>query len=135
MCHPVKSYAAFSATTPLSFEKRINTHCNSVKVGFSAFAPIVAPSKVPLGENQTAWQAYDSVALLETHRPNLPILIVQGDQDSFLSEQLKPEIFCETAIGRSVLIQPARRPRPQLLFHRRFYRRTHRLSRQTFTLI
>lgn len=76
-----------------------------MKVGFSAFAPIVAPSKVPLGENQTAWQAYDSVALLETHRPNLPILIEQGDQDSFLSEQLKPEIFCETADKLGVAYQ------------------------------
>lgn len=72
----------------------------------SAFAPIVAPSQVPwgqkaffayLGENQTAWQDYDSVALLEKYRPTLPILIDQGSQDSFLKEQLKPEIFCQTA--------------------------------------
>lgn len=72
----------------------------------SAFAPIVAPSQVPwgqkafstyLGENQTAWQAYDSVVLLETLRPSLPILIDQGSEDSFLNEQLRPEIFCEIA--------------------------------------
>ncbi|HDV7283797.1 TPA: S-formylglutathione hydrolase [Mannheimia haemolytica] len=72
----------------------------------SAFAPIVAPTQVPwgqkaflayLGEDQTAWKAYDSVALLEEYHPTLPILIDQGSQDSFLNEQLKPEIFCETA--------------------------------------
>lgn len=37
------------------------------------------------------------MALLEKYRPSLPILIDQGSQDSFLSDQLKPEIFCETA--------------------------------------
>ncbi|MFA9500198.1 S-formylglutathione hydrolase [Mannheimia sp. E30BD] len=72
----------------------------------SAFSPIVAPIQVAwgqkaflayLGENQTAWQDYDSVALLEKHRPSLPILIEQGDKDQFLSEQLKPELFCQMA--------------------------------------
>ncbi|QLB17002.1 S-formylglutathione hydrolase [Mannheimia varigena] len=72
----------------------------------SAFSPIVAPSQVPwgqkaflayLGENQTAWQDYDCVALLEKHRPSLPILIEQGDKDQFLNEQLKPELFCQMA--------------------------------------
>lgn len=72
----------------------------------SAFSPIVAPSQVPwgqkaffayLGENQTIWQDYDSVALLEKYRPTLPILIEQGDKDQFLSEQLKPELFCQIA--------------------------------------
>lgn len=58
-----------------------------------------------LGENQTAWQEYDSVMLLETQRPTLPLLIDQGDKDSFLSEQLKPEIFCETADKLGVAYQ------------------------------
>ncbi|QLB18213.1 S-formylglutathione hydrolase [Mannheimia granulomatis] len=77
----------------------------------SAFSPIVAPIQVAwgqkaffayLGEKQTAWQDYDSVALLQKHHANiiaknLPILIEQGDKDQFLSEQLKPELFCQMA--------------------------------------
>lgn len=50
-----------------------------------------------LGENQTAWQEYDNVALLEKYHPTLPILIDQGNQDPFLAEQLKLELFCEIA--------------------------------------
>lgn len=72
----------------------------------SAFSPIVAPSQVPrgqkaflayLGDDSTAWQAYDSTELLKKHRPTLPILIDQGDEDEFLTEQLKPELFCQVA--------------------------------------
>ena len=72
----------------------------------SAFSPIVAPSQVPwgqkafgayLGDDKADWQAYDSVALLAKYRPTLPILIEQGDKDAFLSEQLKPELFCQMA--------------------------------------
>ncbi|WP_324683005.1 S-formylglutathione hydrolase [Bibersteinia trehalosi] len=72
----------------------------------SAFAPIVAPMQVAwgqkafsayLGDDQTSWQEYDSVALLEKWHPTLPILIDQGTQDNFLHEQLKPELFCEMA--------------------------------------
>lgn len=72
----------------------------------SAFSPIVAPSQVPwgqkafaayLGSDQTAWQDYDSVALLQQRRPDLPILIEQGGSDQFLAEQLQPERFCAAA--------------------------------------
>ncbi len=67
----------------------------------SAFAPIVAPSQVPwgqkafaayLGDDKQAWQAYDSTQLLTTD-VRLPIRIEQGDKDSFLGEQLRPELF------------------------------------------
>lgn len=80
----------------------------------SAFAPIVAPSQVAwgqkaflayLGEDQTAWQEYDSVALLQKYRPSLPILIEQGDKDAFLSEQLKPELFCQAADSLGIAYQ------------------------------
>lgn len=72
----------------------------------SAFSPIVAPTQVPwgekalgqyLGDDRVAWQDYDAVALLSAKRPSLPILIEQGDKDSFLAEQLKPHLFCEAA--------------------------------------
>ena len=72
----------------------------------SAFAPIVAPSRVPwgrkaftayLGEGEAEWAAYDATALLEAAKERLPILIDQGDADDFLQEQLKPEIFAAEA--------------------------------------
>lgn len=65
----------------------------------SAFAPIVNPASVPwgqlafssyLGEDRAAWAAYDSCQLLAEAQP-LPILIDQGEQDSFKPEQLQPE--------------------------------------------
>lgn len=68
----------------------------------SAFAPIVAPAQCPwgrkafsnyLGADESLWQQYDSVALAKNYSGSLSILIDQGDQDNFLQEQLKPELF------------------------------------------
>ncbi|MDO4682492.1 MAG: S-formylglutathione hydrolase [Lautropia sp.] len=70
----------------------------------SAFSPIVAPSQVPwgqkafaayLGEDESSWQAYDTVALVASARERLPMLVDQGADDSFLKEQLKPELLIE----------------------------------------
>ncbi|EGD59659.1 carboxylesterase [Novosphingobium nitrogenifigens DSM 19370] len=73
----------------------------------SAFAPIVAPGQVPwghkalggyLGEDRTGWRSHDAVALIEDgHRPAGDILVDQGDADSFLAEQLRPQLLCEAA--------------------------------------
>lgn len=75
----------------------------------SAFSPIVAPSQVPwgekafgayLGDDRTAWRAYDATALVETATERLPLLIDQGDADEFLDGQLKPHLLqaaCEVA--------------------------------------
>lgn len=67
----------------------------------SAFSPVVAPIQVPwgkkaftryLGENESAWKAYDSCALLAAGRTSKAhILIDQGTDDQFLEEQLQPE--------------------------------------------
>jgi S-formylglutathione hydrolase len=68
----------------------------------SAFAPIVAPSRVPWGEkafglylgpDRTGWRAYDAVALIEdgAHVPGL--LVDQGTADSFLDRELRPELL------------------------------------------
>lgn len=66
----------------------------------SAFAPIVAPTQVPwghkafgayLGDNREAWQAWDACALIPGAKERLPLLVDQGDADSFLTEQLQPE--------------------------------------------
>lgn len=67
----------------------------------SAFAPIVSPTRCPwghkalghyLGEDRTAWEAYDASLLVAEPHPN-EILIDQGLADGFLEEQLKPELF------------------------------------------
>ena len=64
----------------------------------SAFAPIVAPSRVPwgekalsryLGEDREAWAEYDAVALIENGARVDHLLIDQGTADNFLEEQLK----------------------------------------------
>ncbi|SDV47867.1 S-formylglutathione hydrolase [Chitinasiproducens palmae] len=71
----------------------------------SAFAPIAAPSRCPwgekafsgyLGEDRDAWRRYDAselVARLSRPLPH-PILVDQGEADSFLADrQLLPEAF------------------------------------------
>jgi S-formylglutathione hydrolase len=68
----------------------------------SAFAPIVAPSRVPwgkkalsayLGPGEAAWRAHDSVALIEDGARLDALLVDQGGADSFLAEQLRPELL------------------------------------------
>jgi S-formylglutathione hydrolase len=76
----------------------------------SAFAPIIAPSQVPwghkalpryLGNKPSSWRAYDATALVEDGRRfEGELLIDQGLDDKFLSEQLKPELF-EAACARA----------------------------------
>ena len=75
----------------------------------SAFAPIVAPSRVPwgikalggyLGDNKDAWRTHDAVALIEDGARFPELLVDYGDADSFLAEQLRPELLksaCEKA--------------------------------------
>jgi S-formylglutathione hydrolase len=68
----------------------------------SAFAPIVAPSRVPwgrkafagyLGADETAWAAYDACSLVRARPLPIPLLVDQGTADKFLDVQLKPELF------------------------------------------
>jgi len=68
----------------------------------SAFAPIVAPTQVPwghkalprfLGDDREAWKQYDACELVGRGRFPGTILIDQGTDDSFLDEQLRPELF------------------------------------------
>jgi len=68
----------------------------------SAFAPIVAPSRVPwghkafgrfLGPDEAAWAAHDACALVGTRNFPGTILIDQGEADPYLSTQLRPELF------------------------------------------
>jgi S-formylglutathione hydrolase len=75
----------------------------------SAFAPIVAPSQVPwgvqafsryLGEDRSAWGAYDTVTLLESRTFDGTLLVDQGMDDQFLQRELRPELL-EEACERS----------------------------------
>jgi S-formylglutathione hydrolase len=68
----------------------------------SAFAPIVAPSRVPwgikalggyLGDDKDAWRKHDAVALIEDGARFPELLVDYGDADPFLAEQLKPELL------------------------------------------
>ncbi|MFV0449302.1 MAG: S-formylglutathione hydrolase [Vibrio sp.] len=72
----------------------------------SAFSPICHPMAVPwgqkafrnyLGEDKTQWQQYDAVELMKSHLVTTPMLVDQGNADSFLSEQLKPETLQSAA--------------------------------------
>ncbi len=77
----------------------------------SAFAPIVAPARVPWGEkafstylgmDQDAWRKYDAVALIEDGAKASEILVDQGEADVFLAEQLRPELLEEACAAASI---------------------------------
>jgi len=82
----------------------------------SAFAPIVAPSRVPwgqkafaryLGDDRRAWSDYDACALVSRQTFPGTILIDQGEADRFLEEQLRPALFeqaCAEA-GQSLMLR------------------------------
>ncbi|HYD36370.1 MAG TPA: S-formylglutathione hydrolase, partial [Allosphingosinicella sp.] len=85
----------------------------------SAFAPIVAPSRVPWGEkalgrylgpNRARWRGHDAVALIEDGARLDSILVDQGEADSFLERELQPERLeaaCRDAgIPLTLRIQP-----------------------------
>ena len=72
----------------------------------SAFSPIANPMACPwgqkafthyLGDNKVQWEAYDACALMLKHRPTLPILVDQGDEDDFLENQLMPNNLLDAA--------------------------------------
>lgn len=75
----------------------------------SAFAPIVNPAQVPwgetafseyLGDDRNTWLAYDSCHLMQHASRMLPLLIDQGDQDSFMPQQLQPEALEKIALAK-----------------------------------
>ncbi|MEC4589853.1 S-formylglutathione hydrolase [Nitrospirillum amazonense] len=68
----------------------------------SAFAPIVAPTQVPwgqkalpgyLGDDPAAWRHHDTVALIQDGARLPDLLVDQGTADSFLENQLRPELL------------------------------------------
>lgn len=84
----------------------------------SAFAPIVAPSQVPWGEqalgrylgpDRAAWRQYDSVALIEDGARLPELLVDQGTADEFLDElrpHLLEEACAKAGIPATIRMQP-----------------------------
>ena len=77
----------------------------------SAFAPIVAPSQVPWGEkalsrylgaDRAAWRRHDAVALIEDGARVADLLVDQGEADSFLREQLRPDLLEAACAGAGI---------------------------------
>ncbi len=68
----------------------------------SAFAPICAPIQCPwgqkafthyLGKDKDSWRNYDATALIEEGKRIPDILVDQGLNDPFLTEQLRPDLL------------------------------------------
>ena len=85
--------------------------CHLKNPGFyssvSAFAPICHPSDCQwgqkaftnyLGEERDDWEAWDATRLIGNAEEKLPLLIDQGTDDEFLSDQLKPGALEQAAI-------------------------------------
>jgi S-formylglutathione hydrolase len=85
----------------------------------SAFAPIVAPSQVPwgekalagyLGSDRAAWRTHDAVALIEDGARLPDLLVDQGEADTFLSQQLRPDLLeracADAGIPLTLRMQP-----------------------------
>ena len=68
----------------------------------SAFAPIVAPTRVPwgqkafrayLGDDVERWTSWDACELVAGAAERLPLLVDQGGADEFLATQLRPDLL------------------------------------------
>jgi S-formylglutathione hydrolase len=77
----------------------------------SAFAPIVAPSRVPwgvkafrgyFGGDEAIWASHDACSLVADTEWRRPILVDQGTADEFLTTQLRPELFEEACRSAGV---------------------------------
>lgn len=85
----------------------------------SAFAPIVAPIRVPwgekafsryLGEDREAWKRYDACELVAQRTFPGKILVDQGLDDQFLEQQLRPERFEEACAGAGQALELRKHP-------------------------
>jgi S-formylglutathione hydrolase len=85
----------------------------------SAFAPIVAPSQVPwgqkalggyLGPDKVVWRKHDAVALIEDGARRADLLVDQGADDQFLTDQLRPDLLrracTEAGIDLTLTLRP-----------------------------
>jgi len=74
----------------------------------SAFSPICHPSNCSwgrkaltayLGDDREDWLQYDATHLIGEAQEKLPLLIDQGSEDEFLSDQLKPGALEQAAVA------------------------------------
>ena len=76
----------------------------------------MSPCRVPWGEKaltaylgplSVAWEAYDAVELVKEQPSSAHILIDQGEDDQFLEEQLRPDLFREACegVGQSLTLR------------------------------
>jgi S-formylglutathione hydrolase len=85
----------------------------------SAFAPIVAPSRVPwgqkalagyLGDAPTEWRRHDAVALIEDGARLPELLVDVGTADQFLDQELRPDLLeracADAGIPLTLRLQP-----------------------------
>lgn len=80
-------------------------------LSLSAFAPIASPSQCPwgakaltgyIGKSKQAWREYDASALIEDGARFPDILVDQGSADSFLIEQLKPQMLAKACKNANI---------------------------------
>ncbi len=84
----------------------------------SAFAPICNPAAVPWGKkafgnylkDRSEWEDWDASALMRKHPWPGPILVDQGTDDQFLTEQLHPEALEAAAAASGQALTLRRQP-------------------------
>ena len=85
----------------------------------SAFAPIASPMRCPWGEkalggylgpDRHAWRRYDATALIEDGARLAEILVDQGEADSFLDTQLKPDLLEAACAAAGIPLTLRRQP-------------------------
>jgi S-formylglutathione hydrolase len=85
----------------------------------SAFSPICSPLHCPwgekalgnyIGDDRSAWEQYDTTALIRSATEHLPVLVDQGEADNFFEEQLKTGLLqqasAEAGYPMTVRMQP-----------------------------
>ena len=85
----------------------------------SAFAPIVAPGRVPwgqkaltgyLGADSARWRKHDAVALIEGGASVDEILVDVGTADPFIEKELRPELLEQACAAAGIPLTLRRQP-------------------------
>ena len=85
----------------------------------SAFAPIVAPGRMPWGEkalggylgaDRFAWRKHDAVALIEDGARVEEILVDVGTADPFIEKELRPELLEAACADAGIALMLRRQP-------------------------
>jgi S-formylglutathione hydrolase len=63
-----------------------------------------------LGDDREAWKRYDATELLKTAEEQLPMLVDQGEADTFLQEELRPDLLEQAAREAGYPLRLRRQP-------------------------